>query len=220
MTGRDATGQKSVLESALETFARQVLVFPLRVAKENGIARERIRPMFWGEPELRYGSSFPARHFVARYNYLTCMQNHAVLLTKATGREGRTEVAPASDWIPSLKMTVDWDEHNWHPEGSLGLVGESSAAPKTASPSLGSAAPPPAPDKEEFWMMAPFGYYMLVDRAAQNGLEYFSWNELREGENEDAFFNRQLKTAFHAWFATFPREAATRLVRNPSGTRP
>ncbi len=189
-------------------------------AKEIGIVRERIRPMFWGEPKLRYGSSFHARHFVARYNYLTCMQNHAVLFAKEAGREGRTEVAPASDWIPSLKMTVDWDERNWHPEGKPGVVGESSAAPETASPSPGTAAPTASPDKEEFWMKAPFGYYVLVDRDARNVLEYFSWDEPLEGETEGAFFNRRLKTVFHAWFATFPREAATRLVRNPSGARP
>ena len=185
-------------------------------AKENGLVRERIRPMFWGEPKLRHGSSFHARHFVARYNYLTCMQNHAVLFMRELGREGRTIVAPSEDWIPSLKMTVDWDERNWHPEGKLGVVGESSAAPGNASPSPGTAAPPPVPDKEEFWMKAPFGYYVLVDRDASNILEYFSWDEPREDETEGAFLIRRLKTSFHAWFATFPREAVTRLVRNPS----
>ena len=188
--------------------------------EENGIVRKRIRPLFWGEPKLRYGSSFHARHFVARYNYLTCMQNHAVLFAKEAGREGRTEVAPASDWIPSLKMTVDWDERNWHPEGKPGLVGESSAAPENASPSPRAAAATAMPDKEEFWMKAPFGYYVLVDRDARNILEYFSWNEPSEDETEVAFFNRRIKSAFHAWFATFPREAVTRLDRNPSERRP
>lgn len=182
-------------------------------AEENGIVRERIRPLFWGEPKLRYGSSFHARHFVARYNYLTCMQNHAVLLVKEAGREGRTEVAPASDWISSLKMTVDWDERNWHPEGKPGLVGESSTAPETATSTAVS-------DKEEFWMKTPFGYYVLVDRDARNILEYFSWDEPREGETAGAFFTRRIKAAFHAWFATFPREAWSRLIQKPSDSHP
>ena len=170
--------------------------------------------MFWGEPKLRYASSFHARHFVARYNYLTCMQNHAVLFVRELGRESRTVVAPSEDWISSLKITVDWDERNWHPEGTPGLVGESSAAPNTALPSSGAAAATAIPDKEEFWMKAPFGYYVLVDRDARNILEYFSWNQPSEDETEGAFFNRRITTAFHAWFATFPSETWRRLFRS------
>ena len=69
-------------------------------------------------------------------------------------------------------------------------------------------------------MKAPFGYYVPVDRNAQNVFDFFAWDEAREGENAGAFFNRRIKTAFHAWFATFPRETITRLVRNSSATRP
>ena len=113
---------------------------------------ERIRPPFWGDPKARYEASFRARNFVARYNYLTCMENRTKLLVRQLGREGPTVVEPAENWRPFLKMNVDWDERNWHCDGK-------------------PAGPPPEPvaqdEKVEWWDYSPFGYW--VPAAAEEG---------------------------------------------------
>ncbi len=116
-------------------------------AKEAGIVRERIRPLFWGDPKARYEASFRARNFAARYNYLTCMENRTKLLVRQLGREGRTVVEPAENWRPFLKMNVDWDERNWH-------RGDAAAEPPP---------PPPPPEKEERWEQTPFGYWVPAE---------------------------------------------------------
>ena len=116
-------------------------------AKEAGIVRERIRPLFWGDPKARYAASFRARNFAARYNYLTCMENRTKLLVRQLGREGRTVVEPAENWRPFLKMNVDWDERNWH-------RGDAAAEPPP---------PPPPPEKEERWEQTPFGYWVPAE---------------------------------------------------------
>ena len=120
-------------------------------AKEASTVRERIRPLFWGDPKARYEASFRARDFAARYNYLTCMENRTKLLVKQLGREGATVVEPAENWRPFLKMNVDWDERNWH-------RGDAAAEPPP---------PPPPPEKEERWEQTPFGYW--VPAAAEEG---------------------------------------------------
>ena len=120
-------------------------------AKEAATVRERIRPLFWGDPKIRYETSFRARNFAARYNYLTCMENRTKLLVKQLGRKGTTVVEPAENWRPFLKMNVDWDERNWHRGGAA-------AEP----PPL-----PPPPEKEERWEQTPFGYW--VPAAAEEG---------------------------------------------------
>ena len=120
-------------------------------AKEASTVRERIRPPFWGDPKARYEASFRARDFVARYNYLTCMENRTKLLVRQLGREG-TIVEPAANWRPFLKMNVDWDERNWHRGGE----------PAEAAP-----APAVAEDeKKEWWDYSPFGYWIPADGPA------------------------------------------------------
>ena len=116
-------------------------------AREAATVRERIRPLFWGDPKARYAASFRARDFAARYNYLTCMENRTKLLVRQLGREGRTVVEPAENWRPFLKMNVDWDERNWH-------RGDAAAEP-----------PPPSspPEKEERWEQTPFGYWVPAE---------------------------------------------------------
>ncbi len=176
-------------------------------ASERLLVRDRIRPLFWGEPASRYRSSFSARHFVARYDYLRCMQNHAILLVKEAGREDHTEVAPAADWSPSLKMTVDWDERNWHSQDRLGqgLVAKSFPDHPTETP-----------EKEELWTKAPFGYWVPIDRDARNIIDYFDWNEPHEGETDGERFKRQIKAVFRIWTTIYPREVWRRLTRKPS----
>ena len=121
-------------------------------AREAATVRERIRPLFWGDPKARYAASFRARDFAARYNYLTCMENRTKLLVRQLGREGTTVVEPAENWRPFLKMNVDWDERNWHCDGK-------------------PADPPPEPvaqdEKVEWWDYSPFGYW--VPAAAEEG---------------------------------------------------
>ena len=121
-----------------------------RKAKEVATVRERIRPLFWGDPKARYEASFRARDFAARYNYLTCMENRTKLLVRQLGREGTTIVEPAENWRPFLKMNVDWDERNWHRGGE----------PAEPPP------PPPPPEKEERWEQTPFGYWIPADGPA------------------------------------------------------
>jgi len=116
-------------------------------AKEAATVRERIRPLFWGDPKARYAASFRARNFAARYNYLTCMENRTKLLVRQLGREGRTVVEPAENWRPFLKMNVDWDERNWH-------HGDAAAKPPP---------PPSPPEKEERWEQTPFGYWVPAE---------------------------------------------------------
>ena len=116
-------------------------------AREAATVRERIRPLFWGDPKARYAASFRARNFAARYNYLTCMENRTKLLVRQLGREGRTVVEPAENWRPFLKMNVDWDERNWHRED---------AAEKPPPP-------PSPPEKEERWEQTPFGYWVPAE---------------------------------------------------------
>ena len=116
-------------------------------AREAATVRERIRPLFWGDPKARYAASFRARNFAARYNYLTCMENRTKLLVRQLGREGRTVVEPAENWRPFLKMNVDWDERNWH-------RGDAAAEPPP---------PPPPPEKEERWEQTPFGYWVPAE---------------------------------------------------------
>lgn len=116
-------------------------------AKEAATVRERIRPLFWGDPKARYAASFRARNFAARYNYLTCMENRTKLLVRQLGREGRTVVEPAENWRPFLKMNVDWDERNWH-------RGDAAAEPPQ---------PPSPPEKEERWEQTPFGYWVPAE---------------------------------------------------------
>jgi hypothetical protein len=182
-------------------------------AAETVLVRDRIRPLFWGEPASRYRSSFDAPHFVARYNYLTCMQNHAILFMREAGREGRTIVAPAADWISSLKMTVDWDERNWHQNETLDKVisineakwlpnGESSHSLVGTNENC----------MEEFWIKAPFGYYVRVDKDANNVIEHITWMDVQDGEENIDWLTRQIRTVLHAWFATYPREVWYRLI--------
>ena len=116
-------------------------------AREAATVRERIRPLFWGDPKARYEASFRARDFAARYNYLTCMENRTKLLVRQLGREGTTVVEPAENWRPFLKMNVDWDERNWH--------GRDVAAEPPP--------PPPPPEKEERWEQTPFGYWVPAE---------------------------------------------------------
>lgn len=116
-------------------------------AKEAVTVRERIRPLFWGDPKARYEASFRSRNFAARYNYITCMENRTKLLVRQLGREGRTVVEPAENWRPFLKMNVDWDERNWH--------GRDVAAEPPS--------PPPPPEKEERWEQTPFGYWVPAE---------------------------------------------------------
>ncbi len=116
-------------------------------AAENAMVRDRIRPLFWGDPKARYEASFSARNFAARYNYLTCMENYARLLVKQLGREGTTEVEPPEKWRPFLKMNVDWDERNWRREDAA------------ASP----PEPPAPPEQEELWEQTPFGYFVPAE---------------------------------------------------------
>ena len=116
--------------------------------KEVGATvRERIRPLFWGDPKARYEASFSARNFAARYNFLTCMENYARLLARQLGREGTTEVESPEKWRPFLRMNVDWDERNWHREDA--------AAPPPE--------PPEPPEKEEIWEQTPFGYWVPAE---------------------------------------------------------
>ena len=112
---------------------------------------ERLRPPFWGDPKARYEASFRARNFAARYNSLTCMENWTKLLVRQLGREGMTEVEPAENWRPFLKMNVSWDERAWH-------RGDGAAEPPP---------PPPPPEREERWEQTPFGYW--VPAAAEEG---------------------------------------------------
>ena len=116
-------------------------------AAEVATVRERIRPLFWGDPKARYEASFSARNFAARYDYLTCMENYARLLVKQLGREGTTEVESPEKWRPFLRMNVDWDERNWHRDGA--------AAPPPESPE--------PPEKEELWEQTPFGYWVPAE---------------------------------------------------------
>ena len=180
-------------------------------ASETALVRNRIRPLFWGEPASRYHSSFAAPHFVARYNYLTCMQNHAILFMREAGRKGLTEVAPATDWIPSLKITVDWDERNWHPRSNLESVVDANPV---------SDGPADAPEKEELWIKTPFGYWAPVDRNVQNVIDFFGWDEPHEGETNGDLFKRQARTAFRVWTTIYPGEVWKRLTQNPSAIRP
>ena len=116
-------------------------------AAEVATVRERIRPLFWGDPKARYEASFSVRNFAARYNYLTCMENYVRLLVRQLGREGTTKVESPEKWRPFLRMNVDWDERNWHREGA--------AAPPPE--------PPEPPEKEELWEQTPFGYFVPAE---------------------------------------------------------
>ena len=176
-------------------------------AAETALVRPVIRPLFWGNPGQRYLSSFKAKNFVARYNYLTCMENRTRLFVKEAGREGRTKVAPATDWIPNLKMTVDWDERNW----------------RLGAPAIDEAANPPEfspPEKEERWLQTPFGYYVPLDAQAKNIYDCYSWNDRHEEETEFGRLKRQFEGVFRAWFVTFPREVWRRQFRKPSTPHP
>ncbi len=171
-------------------------------AIETAMVRKRIRPLFWGEPASRYPNTFINANVVARYNNLACMENRTQMRVKGTGRGRVTIVEPPQNWRPFLKMTVDWDERNWHRNGASDP--EPDTAPQPARP----------PDKEERWTQTPFGYWIPVDDHAEHIDTFFAWT------NPDGSSRRQfgwkVATAFHAWFATFPREVWRRLVRNPS----
>lgn len=119
---------------------------------------------------------------MARYNYLTCMENRTRLLAKELGREGATVVESTENWRPFLKMTVDWDERNWHRDGVA--APEENTAPQ----------PPPPPGDEELWLQTPFGYWVPLDGNAKHIEKYFD----TEGSNA--------ATVLRAWFATYPRE--------------
>lgn len=176
-------------------------------AAENALVRPIVRPLFWGNPEQRYHSSLVTKNFVARYNYLTCMENRTRLFVKEAGRGGRTKVAPATDWIPNLKMTVDWDERNWRLD-----------RPKTDEADNSPAFSPP--EKEERWLQTPFGYYVPLDEQAKNIYDCYTWNDRHKGETVFDRLKRQFREVFRAWSVTFPGEVWRRLVQNPSGIRP
>ena len=176
-------------------------------AAETVLVRPVIRPMFWGNPEQRYQSSLAAKNFVARYNYLTCMENRTRLFVKEAGREGRTKVAPATVWIPNLKKTVDWDERNWRLGGPA--IDESGNSPEFSPP-----------ENEERWLQTPFGYYVRLDEQAKNIYDCYFWNNRHKGETVFDRLKRQFREVFRAWSVTFPREVWRRLVRKPSTPHP
>lgn len=156
-------------------------------AIEMAMSRERIRPLFWGEPASRYPNSFRAQHFAARYNYLICMENRTRLLVKELDLEKATVVESPENWRPFLKMTVDWDERNWH-RGGVTAPEENTAPPSQ-----------PPPSEEELWLQTPFGYWVPLDTNAKHIERYFDEKET------DA------TTILRTWFVTFPREVWRRL---------
>jgi hypothetical protein len=182
-------------------------------AAEIVLVRDRIRPLFWGEPAKRYRCSFDAPHFVARYNYLTCMQNHAILFMREAGREGLTEVAPATDWIPSLKMTVDWDERNWRRNADAGNHSSLDGAIRLQAEMEETASL----EKEELWAKTPFGYYARVDHNFANVAAFYNWEDLRDFQESSS---SPTAAIFRAWTMSYPREVWKRLTHNPSAIRP
>ncbi len=167
-------------------------------AIEMALVRERIRPMFWGEPASRYPNSFHARNFVARYNYLTCMENRTRLLVKQLGHDTETIVEPTENWRPFLKITVDWDERNWRRNG------ETEPVPYVAPP------PPPRPEKEELWYQTPYGYFVPEGDRTEHFDEYFAWIDPDGSQGRRLVW--KTTASLHAWFVTYPREVGRRFL--------
>ncbi len=166
-------------------------------AIEMSMVRERIRPTFWGEPASRYPNSFHARNFVARYNYLTCMENRTRLLVKQLGHNTETIVESTENWQPFLKITVDWDERNWRRNG------------ETEPVAYAPPPPPPRPEKEELWYQTPYGYFVPDGDRTDHFDEYFAW--IGSEDSSHRRFGWKAVAALHAWIVTYPREVGRRL---------
>lgn len=173
---------------------------------ETALPRARMRPKFLGGPPIGYyEQSKDCRHFTARYNYLTCMENRLELLRRQLGWE-KSRVLPAVGMTRYEGVAFEWDERNWPGGGGVERQGDNQEEGIIPWKEFNVWDGMSDNRDVEAWMMTPFGYWVPLGDHTEHVIEYYTMAEPREGETQAGRMRRRVGYAARAWAVTYPKE--------------
>lgn len=184
---------------------------------EFALVREEIHPRFSTPQEtVRKGSPFDAEAS-GRVDQLTYRDNQCRLLVKELGQEDVTKVVSAYDWMPPniLSLLDRGAIESGTTNTTMSLLARTwgdRSRWESNRPEVMTLRMNLRWRWTKGWIRTPFGYYVPDDENACFLHDYYDEEVLKMDISEWAKFVVRAKTAFHAWFLTYPKEVWRRLT--------
>lgn len=181
---------------------------------ELSLVRPKIHVCFWGVNRSPLDGVNPD-DFVARYNYLTALENYCRLLSRGLwkSQKDQPKVLGAFGWVPDKKYPWQirrplwkWDERQWFvPEGERDeRFPENLGEPWQGWDPWDGLSDPES--DVEAWVMTPWRYWVPLDAQAEHVVQYFTMTQRQQDESRIAWGKRLVRFTAKTWFVRYPRE--------------